>query len=1298
MKKALTLFTLFILFSNLVAQNEVTSVDGIILDLDTKIPIPYVNIGFVNEGIGTVSNSDGTFKLNFYTNSLNLNSTLKISCIGYKSLEMTASKFSENHGRDKAVYLKQVPYELDEVIVTNDLRKEKSVGSLRLNPLVIGYWLNAEALGGEIATKIPIANKNTLLHELSFFVANNNSGAIKIRVNVYDYKDGLPGKNLLTQNIFHTITVKSGLETINLDPFRIRVDDDIIVSLELIEVNGQSIDFEISGSFYNTDSFIKEISFDEWKPYVHQGLAIKLLTSFPSKQGKILDKKRAIPKKLTLYWDTSLTMKDPSRNIEKELSLLDKYLNNLNKVEVKVLKFNNENLEQRIFNIEGDNKTDIIEYLKNSSYVGESNFSDVLKSNNYNADAALVFTSAMTQLEPLQQSVYLPVFYINSLENANHYALQTASFYGNGYYVNLSDVSVKEGLKMMLFDHNDTNVYEKIDGTHMMNQEDIKKDDLTLTSVNRPSNKPTVNGGLRYNLKVSREIKGKITYLGQPLKDVNIIIKGTVLGTKTNELGEYSIQAKINEQIQYTYSGFQPVTILVEDVTNVLNIEMDNYITELDEVVVETTANNNSTEMDFNSLIKTSNTSFNPMTLKDVKQYSPEDIETQYGLLSDGLKLYYPKGLPTENFDIDGELCIGERLMDLHTIQNVYFIPDAFNYYRDFLDPVSNKSIIVIRTTKSQEYKDIISEKYKNRSFYNYDAMPMGTNAVRDTIITETIKGELKTITGLVTYLRTPIRDVNILVKGTTTGTRTNRNGKYSINAKVGDVIQFSHIAYKTVNIQVEDVTQEINIEMIDNANELDEVVITVKTIEGKVMKYRKKAEEKFATSRGNIDPKIAGYAIGFVDGEDISNSYPSIQEALRGKISGYVYDLTSDRAYLRGVGSSINQDYPVAWEVDGVFTTDTPVALDLSQILSVYALKSLAATNKYGSQGAGGVIVIFTKNGDFGKNSNLKNITEQYANQNFYNNDAEKMAMNEIAVNAYTNALMNLNNKQKALDYYRDQLHNAQISLDQELSIAKVFMIYYSDSSIALEILAELSTKYSGNPEYLKAIAYQMQSIGKNINTVELYEDIFLLRPRYVQSYRDLANAYLETDQFKKAWRLYMRYFLQGHDLNNTSIGEIMYNEMEYLYYVRKERAEIKEQFVPKSKNLEDFRVDMRIVFEWNTSEAEFDLEFVSPDLRSYIFEHSLAYDEDLITDEKEKGYSSKEFIIDEIGDGQWLVNLTYHGNKKSDPTYFKVTEYYNWGKPTQRQEIKVFELSPDQNQKLQLLKLNKQLLVAHN
>lgn len=652
-----------------------------------------------------------------------------------------------------------------------------------------------------------------------------------------------------------------------------------------------------------------------------------------------------------------------------------------------------------------------------------------------------------------------------------------------------------------------------------------------------------------YSQTLAKEITGTVnSYQNKPLKDVNITILGTFISTKTDEMGQYSINASINDQIQYSYNGFRTVTILVEDVTNILNIEMDNYVNQLDRTITDT--------------LKVSST--------------------------------------------------------------------------------SSKSRI---------------------------------------------------ISGVITYLNEPISDVNIIIEGTTKGTKTNKRGYYSISANIRDLLQFSHVAFKTVNIMIEDITKELNIEMITHANELDEVVIIAKTTEGKVLKMSKKAEQELSTSRGIIDPKRAGFAVGFIDGEEISNAYPNIQEALRGKISGYVYDIVTGQSFLRGVGMSINQEYPAAWEVDGVFTPNPPINLDLSQIVNVYILKSLAATNKYGSQANGGIIVINTKSGNLYKNNAIKNATNQFANKNLYNNDAIDISKVNFIQNPYSKILESFNDKQVAFNYYNETLTNEIKAYYNHIAIAQTFTIFYKDPELGQNILSEISKKYGNNPEILKALAYQMQANGKNINAVKIYENIFQLRPKYAQSYRDLANAYLETDQFKKSWRLFMVYLMQGYNINNP-IGEIIYNEMEYLYYIRKDRAEIKEQFVPKSKNFNDFKLDMRIVFEWNTSEAEFELEFVGPDQRSYVFDHSLTYDEDLITDEKLKGYSSKEFIIDKMGEGDWLINLTYNGNKKNEPTYFKITQYFNWGSPNQRKIVKVYELTPDLNQKLQLLKLNNNLL----
>ena len=554
----------------------------------------------------------------------------------------------------------------------------------------------------------------------------------------------------------------------------------------------------------------------------------------------------------------------------------------------------------------------------------------------------------------------------------------------------------------------------------------------------------------------------------------------------------------------------------------------------------------------------------------------------------------------------------------------------------------------------------------------------------------------LKTISGTISYLDTPIPDVNIVIKGTTRGTKTNAKGAYEIEANIGDNIEYSHVGFKTVSIIVEDITKEISFNMIENANELGEVLIIKKTINGKVVEYAKKAEESIESSRGTIDPRTAGYSIGYIDGDDLSNTYSSLKEALVGKIAGYSVNGIDGLAYLRGGNTSVTQDYPVAWEVDGVFTQDEPEFLDLTQVKSVHALKSLAATNKYGTLGAGGVIVIKTKYGNAGSRAaQIANIAEKHTNKNYYNNDAVSIDSNALIESELVASIKNVRNKEEARKLYTN-ISIADTNFDELIAIAKLFKYDYNDNTTARTVLTDIATANSNNPEILKAIAFNLQEFGYKKQAVDVYKMVIKIRPNYVQSHRDLANALKDNDQFTQAWRIYMNSLMKGQDLNDDGIGTIMYNEMEYLYFNRQNQTNIREKFVPKSEDIVDFRNDVRLLFEWNTSEAEFDLEFVSPDLRSYVFEHSLAGDQELITKEKQTGFSSKEFIIETVGDGEWLVNLTYLGNKKSDPTYLKVTTYSHWGASTQKEEIKVYRLDAE-HQKLQLKKINKQILLAN-
>ena len=109
------------------------------------------------------------------------------------------------------------------------------------------------------------------------------------------------------------------------------------------------------------------------------------------------------------------------------------------------------------------------------------------------------------------------------------------------------------------------------------------------------------------------------------------------------------------------------------------------------------------------------------------------------------------------------------------------------------------------------------------------------------------------------------------------------------------------------------------------------------------------------------------------------------------------------------------------------------------------------------------------------------------------------------------------------------------------------------------------------------------------------------------------------------------------------------------------------------------------RVVVEWNDTEAEFELQFVNPEGQYHSWKHTYADNEERILDEKMKGYSSEEQIIDRALPGLWKINVKYLGNKSLTPTYLKVSIYDNYGTRSQRKEVRVFKLTlKDVNQKL--------------
>jgi len=108
---------------------------------------------------------------------------------------------------------------------------------------------------------------------------------------------------------------------------------------------------------------------------------------------------------------------------------------------------------------------------------------------------------------------------------------------------------------------------------------------------------------------------------------------------------------------------------------------------------------------------------------------------------------------------------------------------------------------------------------------------------------------------------------VSVIIKGTSAGTETDFDGKYTIMATQGDVLSFSYIGYKTVEKTI-GTSNEINVILSEDANTLDEIIITGLGISKK--------------------EKAIGYAVQKVSGEKINEAKEvNIVNSLQGRVAG---------------------------------------------------------------------------------------------------------------------------------------------------------------------------------------------------------------------------------------------------------------------------------------------------------------------------------------------------------------------------------------------------------------------------
>ena len=200
------------------------------------------------------------------------------------------------------------------------------------------------------------------------------------------------------------------------------------------------------------------------------------------------------------------------------------------------------------------------------------------------------------------------------------------------------------------------------------------------------------------------------------------------------------------------------------------------------------------------------------------------------------------------------------------------------------------------------------------------------------------------------------IAGVNVVVKGTSTGTATDFDGNYNITVSQGDVLVFSYVGYSTLEITYDD-QLSLNVAMSEDASQLDEILLI---------------------GYGSVTKDDLTGAADLITSDDFNQgSVLSPEQLISGKLAGVSVTSGSgapgdgQAIRIRGLGSLSLTNSPLI-VVDGVPLNDGGVggsrnalnSINPADIESMTVLKDASATAIYGSRGANGVILISTFKG----------------------------------------------------------------------------------------------------------------------------------------------------------------------------------------------------------------------------------------------------------------------------------------------------------------------------------------------
>lgn len=306
------------------------------------------------------------------------------------------------------------------------------------------------------------------------------------------------------------------------------------------------------------------------------------------------------------------------------------------------------------------------------------------------------------------------------------------------------------------------------------------------------------------------------------------------------------------------------------------------------------------------------------------------------------------------------------------TIDEVFKLISNQTDYKFIYQTDLFKDLPKVHITKGTIKLNRLLKKCFSVSNYNFEVLDNNSIAINEKQDIVIEKKQQKQITGTITdNFGVPLPGVNVIVKGTSTGTSTDFDGNFSLDVDDDSTLVISYIGFKTVEIIVGDQTL-IAVALEEDAASLDEVVINALGFAVRTDKLGSAVSSVKAEAMVRSgETSVANAIQGKMSGVNItrSNGDPGSGSNIRIRGANTIFGSTQPLVIIDGIPVSNSNTQGGASSSTGNGTSQQSRLNDINpnDIETLQVLKGASAAALWGSRASNGVVIITTKSGKKG-------------------------------------------------------------------------------------------------------------------------------------------------------------------------------------------------------------------------------------------------------------------------------------------------------------------------------------------